>query len=329
MGRLSHAEVNRIRRTPEASILLFITDRCPVGCAHCSVDSRPDSPRISNFELFAEIIDQLCSQPNLDLVGISGGEPFVERRALSLAVDRLVSAGKRIAIYTSGFWAGQETPPPWIDKVLARIDCVYLSTDAYHEAGTSSDQFSSAARALARHGIPIVVQVIDENGMVDRARQLLVAAFGSDWSCHAEIIPTFPLPYGRGAGIYSWKHRFPANSFGVCNLATSPVVRYDGLVTACCNETVIMGGGPPDLRRECLSGAETSKAISEFRTDPFFQGASTIGIGEMAANRPEFQVLANKEFSSICGACWSMLRRRRETAECRPLPVVETGGSTQ
>ncbi|MFJ9445788.1 radical SAM protein [Kitasatospora sp. NPDC101235] len=328
MERLSHAEVNRIRRTPGASILLFITDRCPVGCAHCSVDSRPESPRISNFDLFAGIVDQLCGQPRLDLVGISGGEPFVERRGLSLAVDRLVGAGKRIAIYTSGFWAAQEIPPPWIDEVLARTDCIYLSTDAYHEAGTAAGQFSNAARAVARHGIPIIVQVIDENGMVERARQLLVAAFGNDWSRCAEIIPTFPLPYGRGAGIYSWKHRFATRGFGVCNLATSPVVRYDGLVTACCNETVIMGGGPPALRRDCADGVETSKAVAEFRNDPFFRAVSDVGIGEMAVDHPEFQDLADKEFSSICGACWTMLRRRQETAGSRSLPVVEAGRSS-
>ena len=83
--RLTHAEVERCRRKPGESVLLFITDRCPVGCAHCSVDSRSDSPTISNFDLFAQLLDGICEQTDLQVVGISGGEPFAERRGLTLA----------------------------------------------------------------------------------------------------------------------------------------------------------------------------------------------------------------------------------------------------
>ena len=84
MTRLTWQAIDDIRNERGRSTLLFITDRCPVGCAHCSVDSRRDSPTITDFELFGEIVEWLVAQDH-DVIGTSGGEPFVERRGLSLA----------------------------------------------------------------------------------------------------------------------------------------------------------------------------------------------------------------------------------------------------
>ena len=126
--------IDDIRNERGRSTLLFITDRCPVGCAHCSVDSRRDSPTITDFELFGEIVEWLVAQ-DYDVIGISGGEPFVERRGLSLAARRITEEGKRLVVYTSGVWAKRPDPPAWIAEVLDRSTTVFLSTDAFHQAG--------------------------------------------------------------------------------------------------------------------------------------------------------------------------------------------------
>ena len=96
-----------------------------------------DSPTITDFELFGEILDWICEQDALEVVGISGGEPFVERRGLTLAVRRFTDAGKRVVLYTSGVWATRPQPPAWIAEVLDRATTVCLSTDAFHEEGVA------------------------------------------------------------------------------------------------------------------------------------------------------------------------------------------------
>ncbi|SEE65661.1 4Fe-4S single cluster domain-containing protein [Streptomyces sp. 2231.1] len=323
MRHLTHAEISKVRRTPKASVLLFITDRCPVGCAHCSVDSRPDSPRVTDFRLLSEIVDQLCADPYLSMVGISGGEPFIERRALSSATHRLSESGKSIVVYTSGIWAGSADPPQWIDDVLAQAAAIYLSTDAFHEEGTGADKFVNAARAVARHGVPIVVQVIDQDGMRERAEDLLTVAFGREWPQHAEIVPTIGLPRGRGSALYTWGNRAPARSMGTCDSVTSPVIRYDGRVTACCNETVVMGGGPTALRRDCSSGADVAQAVAAFRNEPLCRTLASAGVGVLTTHHPAFSDLADREFSNICGACWAITRRARDTA---PDPLLTALG---
>ncbi|WP_035844826.1 radical SAM protein [Kitasatospora azatica] len=306
--RLTHAEINRIRQTRGATALLFITDRCPVGCAHCSVDSRPDSPRITDFALFEQIVDQLCADPERTMIGISGGEPFVERRGLTLAARRIADAGKELVVYTSGVWGAAVDPPAWIHEVLDHCACVYLSTDAYHEAGTGPERFIGAARVIAGHGLPIVVQVVDQDGGPARAEELLRAAFGSDWPQYAELVPTQGLPHGRGAELFERAARVPGRRLGACELVISPVVRYDGRVTACCNETVLMGGGPAALRRDCTSGAEVGEAVAGFQRDPLYRAIGTVGGGALTQH-PRFRELADRQFGDICGLCWAMTKR--------------------
>lgn len=323
MNRLRHREVLTIRRTRGASVLLFITDRCPVGCAHCSVDSRPDSPRITDHALFASIVDRLAALPGVRMVGISGGEPFVERRALALAVTRLAAAGKHVVLYTSGFWARGDHAPQWIHRVLEQSAAVYLSTDAHHVASQGPERFRNAARIIARHGLPIVVQAIDEGDTLDRTRASLVAALGPNWADHAELVPTHGLPHGRGAGLYDRPARHAGRSFGPCDVVDAAVVRYDGRVTACCNESVIMGAGPAALRRDCTDGSEVAAAVTGFTNDPFFSALGSVGPGPLTG-LPGFGDLADRQFSSICGLCWTMTKRRSAGESDRMLAAIAT-----
>ena len=319
MGRLSLAEVDAAREARGRSVLLFITDRCPVGCAHCSVDSRADSPSITDFELFGQIVDAICARPEVRVVGISGGEPFVERRGLTLAAHKMVEAGKDLVLYTSGVWAKSNSAPAWIRDVVGIASCVFLSTDAFHAEQIADEQFIRAARTISGEGVPIVVQVLDNGVMIERARELLLAAFGASWAEHAEINLIPPLPYGRGATVFMRGAGRSGRDYGRCRVAAAPVIRYDGRMSGCCNESVIMGGGPGVLRRTCGSRAEADAAIEHFATDPFLGAIGGVGAGELTGH-PRFRDLGGEKFTSICDLCWKMLERT--AADERPDPMI-------
>jgi organic radical activating enzyme len=322
--RLGWREIEEIRRAPGRSTLLFITDRCPVGCAHCSVDSRRDSPTITDFALFEQILDWLCAQDGLEVVGISGGEPFVERRGLALAARRITDSGRRLVVYTSGVWAKRPEPPAWIAEVLDRSSTVFLSTDAFHAEGVGDGHYAHAARAVAAAGAWIVVQVIDAEPMVDQARSLLREAFGARYEDFAELRPIAPLTAGRGADVFTRTDSAPGHAFAPCAMLASPMIRYDGVVTACCNESVIMGWGPPRLRRRAGSRAEIAEAMGAFRADPLLRAIGGVGPGALTAH-PRFADLAEREFTSICDLCWKLCDRTAEDAE--PDPLVEAIGT--
>jgi organic radical activating enzyme len=307
-GRLTHREVERIRRERGRSILLFVTDRCPVGCKHCSVDSRPDSPTIQDFALFEEIIDWIEADSGFDVVGISGGEPFVERRGLSLACRRLSAAGKRIVIFTSGIWARQERVPHWIGNVLERCATIYLSTDAFHGTQITDAEFVRAARTIVAAGPWLVVQGLDDAETAARIVRLLTEALGADWSRHAEINLIAPLANGRGAAIFSHEPLTLGADFGPCTLVRNPMVRYDGVVSACCNESVIMGFGPARLRRRAATARELAAAAGAFHADPLLRVIGETGFGSLTQH-PELRDLADKRFGTNCELCWKALAR--------------------
>lgn len=322
--RLGFSEIEALRRTRGRSTLLFITDRCPVGCAHCSVDSRRDSPRIADFQLFGEILDWLCDREQLEVVGISGGEPFVERRGLTLAVRRLTEAGKRVVLYTSGVWARRRVPPAWIREVLDASSTVLLSTDAFHQEQIDDATYVNAARAIAASGAWIIVQVIGIEPMVNRARELLRAAFGERYSDFAELRTTPALTAGRGADVFTRTERTLGHAFAPCTLVASPIVRYDGVVTACCNESVIMGFGPDRLRRLARSRTDVAAAIDAFQADPLLRAIGGAGPGALTS-LPRFADLAGTEFKSICDLCWKLADRTKDDESPDPLiDVINT-----
>lgn len=306
---LTWNDVERIRSVPGRSALLFLTDRCPVGCEHCSVDSRRDGPRITDFALFAEMVNGLASLNTLDLVGISGGEPFTERRALTYAAGVLATAGKRLVIYTSGAWA-RSSVPSWAADVLSRATCVCLSTDAYHAAYIADETFIRAARAVRETGGWLVVQVAGPERQAARASALLREAFGPEWRDGAEVSRVPLLPYGRAAGLSRAAAPQRGDTFGRCRLSAAPVVRYDGQASACCNEAVIMGAGPDWLRRRLRTRAELVDALGGFIADPYLRAIGTAGFAPLTW-LPGNQDLAAGEFRDICHLCWEISRRPR------------------
>ena len=292
-------------------MLLFITDRCPVGCHHCSVDSRPDSPMIADFELFAVILDWMCANQALSIIGISGGEPFVERRGLTLAIRRFAAAGKRLVVFTSGVWAAADVPR-WVREHLALLDCVYLSTDGFH-ARTITDQcFVRAARAIADAGPWIVVQVVDTDGdSRARAERLLASALGERWDERAEVNVIAPLANGRGADTFKLTARAKGHTYGPCSLVRSPMIRYDGTLLGCCNEDVIMGHGPSRLRRQARTAQDIEQIVDGFHRDPLLRVIGDTGLGVLSEHG-RFSDLAHRRFSNNCELCWTILDRMPE-----------------
>jgi hypothetical protein len=298
------ADIEAARSEPGATALLMLTDRCPVGCAHCSVDSRPDSPVITDRALFEQIVTGLCADRDRWLVGISGGEPFVERWALPFAVRALAGAGKAVAVLTSGNW-GTDPVPRWIAGVLADLDTVIVSTDVYHRAGLADDRFVGALRAAAAAGCWVVVQCLDDDESLARAHALIADALGPDAAGTCEIAPIRLLRSGRAQDLVPVSIGRPGRSFGTCPVLEAPVVRYDGTVVPCCNEDVTMGAGPAALRSTVAGPDGLAAELDRIRTDPLLESIRHIGLGALT-ELPAFADLAEARFTSICELCFAM-----------------------
>ena len=312
-GALTLAAADRIRSQPGRAVLLYLTDRCPVGCAHCSVSARPRGPH-PDLALVEQLVEGLCQLERIRLVGISGGEPFTERRALEAATTRLAAAGKQLVLYTSGNWGRDDgTVPSWTRAILARASCVVLSTDAYHAARIPAPRYLAALRATAEAGTWIAVQVIGTPAQLAEAERLLAATFGPSWPDQAEIRATELLPRGRAAqlrpdpGPPAPPSR-PGYTSGPCFLARTPVVRYDGRITACCNEDVVTGRGPAALHGRADGAVELREVLDVMAGDPFLAVIAAAGPGALT-RLPRYREAGERAHPDICSACWALLGR--------------------
>ena len=320
MTRINAEVLDRIRRTPDGSVLLFLTDRCPVGCAHCSVDSTPDGGTVTDYDHLREIVTALAERPDLQNVGISGGEPFSERRGMTVAMDVLGPSDKTIALYTSGIWAGPGgRTTAWHRSILEMVDTVILSTDAFHAARIRENGFRDALTALAATDAWIIVQAIATAKTTAMARTALEEVLGAGWRDRAEIREIPFMPYGRGAAFgLKPRHLGTADELGRCTVADSPVVRYTGSVIACCNEEVQMGRGPDNLRSHARTAADVDTALDRFRDDDQLRLIADLGAGEVArrAGLPE-----DRRYGSICELCWEVRGSAHATKPAKPAAV--------
>jgi len=323
MRRLTFAEAERLRSQHGKTVLLFITDRCPVGCAHCSVDSRPDSPVVRDFALFEEILAGLGALPTVEVVAISGGEPFVERRALPLAVNRLREAGKDVVVFTSGFWATGDRCQPWIRDVLASTATVFLSTDSFHLGSVSRERFRRAAAFVAAAGCRLVVQILDQPATVAFVTGVLTDLYGAGWADHADVNRVRPLALGRGRTVFQLATH-PLAAFPPCSMTKAPTVRYDGVVIGCCNEALVLGDGPAALRRTVDSAGGLVAALASLRSAPLLRAVSALPLVDLAT-LPGLGELADDRYASICQPCW----RAHELVDAQPVTRAAVAAVTE
>jgi pyruvate-formate lyase-activating enzyme len=301
------AELERTRNHPGKSCLVFLTDRCPVGCAHCSVDSRPDSPRIEDQALFKEVVTGILSVPSFELVGVSGGEPFIERSALSYLVQECSMRGLRVVLYTSGVWA-VNGKPNWVYNVLERATAVVLSTDAFHTRTVNMEALHRVADMVLDAGCSLIVQTVDLPASRQPALHFVERIIRTcpDGNVELNLVP--PLSIGRGRVAFAALPPLPRRTlaeWGSCRFLAAPVIRYDGVVVACCNEAVLMGAGPDRLRRQCKTRAEVAEAITGLRSDPLLECMRTVGVSTIS-QLPWVDAPADRSFGSICEACWEL-----------------------
>lgn len=303
---LKYVDIEECRKTPNKSLLLFLTDKCPVGCRHCSVNSREFGPSISNRRQFELIVEEICNLKQLECVGISGGEPFVEKWGLLKAMDRLYAAKKNIVIYTSGVWAKNQDVPKWINDVLEKASSIILSTDIYHQEKIPEAQLINCLRAFADAHIWTIIQILNDEIVIEGVKDILLKVFGKNWKKHAELNLIYPLQYGRGKKVFSsLNYQYSIDHFGFCNLLYSPTIRYDGVVSACCNEAVLMGYGSERLRGKLTDNGNLESILNEFASDEINQMLCKLPIKDILSF-PHFAELqfGDKKFNSICEICW-------------------------
>jgi hypothetical protein len=282
---------------------VFLSSMCPVNCAHCAVSATSHFTEKPDKE-FIQAIEQMGQLPDLMAVAITGGEPFFELDLLLSIVDLLKQAGKRVVVYTSGYW-GRPGRKSKILSTLNSIDGLIMGVDLYHHARIPDENLIHALRCAAECGVWISAQVIadgDDHDHMAYASSLFERAFGSQW---VEIVRIIPIPLvaaGRAKEIKGFaKSHFLAGK--MCLSIRDPILLRDGTLAACCNEEVIQNKGP-DIFRVANQGL-LERSIEKLQQRPPLRHLQKLPPSILLS-------LANLcigsgssiSGSSLCEACW-------------------------
>lgn len=241
------AELVARRPFPAAGLLLGLTRRCPLRCAHCSTGSdlftreEPDGSQLERF------VASFTEENRPDVVMLTGGEPLL-LPALAERLSTLArSAGSRTALLSGMFFARSASRrgrrgaaiPPTILRAIRSVDHFSASLGVHHEREVPRADVFRALHRIRDEGVAVSFHLTG-TGASDPYLADITRAVEKEFGGRVPCLVNEVRPFGRAA---SWAR--PARTgpdpaaASPCSMAAWPVVAFDGRVLACCNQDTV------------------------------------------------------------------------------------------
>ncbi|MGP4110369.1 radical SAM protein [Streptomyces sp. 4N509B] len=294
------AELMSLRQTVGAGLLVTLTERCPLSCAHCSASATPTGRDLDD-EALLRFLRTFTPRLRPEVLLLTGGEPLTRPRLVVEAARAAREAGTRTAVLSGGFFArgGGGGLPPAVRRVAHAVDHFSLSLDAHHEREVPRRDVLAALAALLRTGVATSLHVLadgPDDPYPDEVAAEVTARFGT----RVPMLVGEVRAIGRGASLRPGARPAapappPGSAVAPCAMAAWPVVTADGTVTACCEQTVVdgrvdgagggsVGGGrPAHLRVGAVATDSWPAVLDRTARDPLLRMIRTVGPVHLAA----------------------------------------------
>ncbi|MGW4228035.1 radical SAM protein [Streptomyces sp. NPDC004980] len=232
-------ELVGLRPFPAAGLLLGLTRRCPLRCAHCSTGSdmtvreEPDAGRLLRF------VGSFTEENRPEVVMLTGGEPLL-LPALAGELSTLARrAGSRTALLSGMFFARSREIPPAVLDAIGRVDHFSASLDVHHEREVPRADVFRAVRRIRETGVAVSFHLTG-TGAADPYLADITRAVDAEFDGRVPSLVNEVRPFGRAASWARPARTAPdAGSVSPCAMAAWPVVAFDGRVLACCNQDTV------------------------------------------------------------------------------------------
>jgi hypothetical protein len=240
-------ELMLLRPLPGSGVLLTLTRRCPLHCAHCSTRSTMDGeePDAGDLLRFVESFDGSATgglgaeAVRPEAVMFTGGEPLLLPDLVAELAAAARRAGTRSAVLTGGFFARGGPIPDRVLRAVRAVDHFSVSLDAHHEREVERAHVLLLVRQVLDLGVPASFHLVgtgpDDPYLADVTAEIR-RVFG-------DRVPMLVNTLRRVGRAASWATGRPAPPAGLralpCAMAAWPVVAFDGTVLACCNQEVV------------------------------------------------------------------------------------------
>jgi hypothetical protein len=232
------AELIGLRPVPGAGLLVSVTGRCPLHCAHCSTAATMSAPEPDARHLL-RFAGSLTARSRPDVLMLTGGEPLLRPGLVLDLTAAARRAGTRVAVLTGGFFARGGSLPPAVRRVIEAVDHFSVSIDAFHEREVSRADVFAVLRHVLGEGTAASLHVTG-SGPADPYLAQLTAAVRAEFGDTVPMLVTTVKPVGRAAAWAAAGRWNPGPGRPLpCPMAAWPVVAPDGTVVACCNQDVV------------------------------------------------------------------------------------------
>ncbi|PJT51072.1 radical SAM protein, partial [Streptomyces albidoflavus] len=146
------AEIIGLRPEPAAGVLVTLTRRCPLSCAHCSTGSGPDTDERPAPGDLRRFVASFTPRDRPDVMMLTGGEPLLMPglvRELALSAKE---KGTRTAVLSGMFFARARSVPRAVLRAAEAVDHFSASLDLHHEREVPRAAVFAALRALSTTG---------------------------------------------------------------------------------------------------------------------------------------------------------------------------------
>lgn len=246
------AELIGLRPVPAAGLLVTLTRRCPLRCAHCSTASAPETRERPEPGLLRRFVGSFGPDDRPEVMMLTGGEPLLLPRLVADLSASARAAGTRTAVLSGMFFAraaarprpgsGSGVVPASVLRALASVDHFSASLDVHHEREVPRSAVFRALREIREAG-PAVSLHLTGDGPDDPYLADVTRAIDREFDGTVPALVNEVRAVGRAA---SWagparpaRYRAAAAPPAPCAMAAWPVVAFDGTVLACCNQEVV------------------------------------------------------------------------------------------
>ncbi|MEV7419447.1 radical SAM protein [Streptomyces sp. NPDC089919] len=233
------AELIGLRPVPCGGLLVALTRRCPMSCAHCSTNSsmaaseEPDPAHLLRF------LGSFGPEDRPEVVMLTGGEPLLLPELAARAAGLARAAGSRTALLSGMFFARDGRVPDRIMRAITTLDHFSASLDVHHEREVPREHVLRALRAVLDAGVPASIHLTG-TGPEDPYLADVVAEVRRVFAGRVPLLVNEIRPLGRATGLVRPTPDGPDGSVAApCTLAAWPVVAFDGTVAACCNQWTV------------------------------------------------------------------------------------------
>jgi hypothetical protein len=292
------AEFVGLRPVPCAGLLVTLTRRCPLSCAHCSTSSTPAGEEPVAEQLL-RFVGSFTSDDRPDVLLLTGGEPLLLPGLVRELAVRARAAGTRSVLLSGMFFAREGRIPPPVLRAIGAVDHFSASLDVQHEREVPRGGVFRVMRQVLDAGIPVSFHLTG-TGSDDPYLADVTADIRRSFADRVPMLVNEVSAVGRaaawaGAGV----HRPDAGQALPCAMAAWPTVAFDGSVLACCNQNAVdLRPVPPHLLLGHIAEDDWAVVRRRSLSSPMLRMIRTVGPSHLRS-----RYAPDADESGYCAGC--------------------------